>query len=160
MKTITADMLRTFHRPQPELFRAFDHLIAARRGMTLMVPVSACEGRLLPLIDQCPVPLREATAILEARHDIAQALRLPTLIAHARSIACWTSARPTQGSMLAEFARELLEVFAGHDGLFLYDGDWRHAQIHTSAGVEPCRVFIGAAGVRLAFVPDFLEGVL
>lgn len=147
-------MLRSFNRPAAQLYRAYDHLIVARLGMTLMVPVAASEGKLDPLIDQCPVPWLEATAILEANYDLAQPLRLPRLIAHANSL------KPAAESAIANFARDLLQAFAGHDGIFCCDQAWRHMQIRTAAGVEPCRVFIGAAGVRLAFVPDFLEGVL
>lgn len=154
MKKATAEMLRGFNRPAAQLYRAYDHLIAARLGVTLMVPIAASEGKLEPLIDQCPVPWLEATAILEVNYELAQPLRLPRVLAHANRL------NPAADSAIANFARDLLQAFVGRDGIFFCDRDWRHTQIRTSTGVEPCRVFIGAGGVRLAFVPDFLEGVL
>lgn len=150
----TAHILRSFSRPPAELHRAYDHLIAARLGMTLMVPVAATEGKLEPLIDLCPVPWVEATAILEADYDTAQPLNVAVLMRHADRL------NPKAGAAIAGFARDLLSTFVGMNGIYFYDRSWRHAQIRTTTGVEPCRVFIGEAGVRLAFVPDFLEGVI
>jgi hypothetical protein len=150
----TANFLRSFNRPATQLYRAYDHLIAARLGMTLMVPVAASEGKLEPLVDQCPVPWIEATAILDVDYEVAQPLSLPLLVKHAGRL------NPKAGNAIADFARDLLQAFVGQNGIYFYDQAWRHAQIRTSTGVEPCRVFIGATGIRLAFVPDFLEGVL
>lgn len=153
----TAAMVEKFNRPlQPFLYRAYGHLIATRMGMTLMVPVGAISGRLVPILDQCPVPWLEATAILDADYTTAAALSLVTLVRHGQSI-------ENTASPLAQFAQAVLESFVGSDADFavaLSDKDWRHTRITLAQGGEPCRVLIGAAGVRLAFTPDFLEGAL
>lgn len=153
----TADVVLRFNRPTNDfLYRAYDHLIATRLGMTLMVPVGAISGRLVPVLDQCPVPWLEATAILDADYDTAAALSLVALVQHGQSI-------QNPASQLGQFAQAVLESFVGSDtdsAVALTDKDWRHTRITLAQGGEPCRVLIGAAGVRLAFTPDFLEGVL
>lgn len=50
---------------QGQLWRAFDHLIARRYGTVLMVPVALTMGNLRHVVDRCPLPLEEATAILD-----------------------------------------------------------------------------------------------
>lgn len=153
----TADVLLRFQRPSHDcLYRAYGHLIAARLGMTLMVPVGALSGRLLPVLDQCPVPWLEATAILAADYDRAAALSLLSLVQYAHSFEIPTS-------VLSQFAQTVLESFIGSEtapAIALTDKHWRHTTITLAQGGEPCRVLIGAAGVRLAFTPDFLEGSL
>lgn len=153
----TACILRQFNRPDSDaLYRAYDHLIAARLGMTLMVPVGSACGRLMPIVDRCPVPWLEATAILAADYAAATPLSLVDLVQHAQRIR-------DPKSPLAQFAHSLLDSFVGSDidfAVALSDRDWRHTKIILAQGGEPCRVFIGAAGVRLAFTPDFLEGLL
>lgn len=153
----TADVLLRFNRPtQPFLHRAYDHLIAARLGMTLMVPVGATAGRLVPMRDQCPVSWLEVQAILDAEYAGAADLSIVALVQDAVSIT-----RPT--SPLGTFARAVLDSFIGSDqdaAIALTDKDWRHAKIYLTKGGEASRVFIGAAGVRFAFTPDFLDGVL
>ncbi|WP_025918315.1 hypothetical protein [Herminiimonas sp. CN] len=153
----TANVLQKFNRPEQSLLnRAYGHLIASRLGMTLMVPVGAISGRLVPVLDRCPVPWLEATAILDADYHTAAPLSLVELVRHGQSIQ-----NPT--SPLGLFAQAVLESFVGSDADFavaLSDKDWRHTRITLAQGGEPCRVLIGAAGVRLAFTPDFLEGVL
>lgn len=153
----TADVLLRFNRPAIDcLYRAYEQLIAVRRGMTLMIPVGASAGRLLPVVDGCPVPWLEATAILGADYAAAAQLSLVDLVQHARSIT-----HPT--SPLGQFAHSLMESFLGSEhepAIALTDKDWRHTRITLTQGGESCRVFIGAAGVRLAFTPDFLEGIL
>lgn len=153
----TADVLFRFNRPAVDsLYRAYDHLIAARRGMTLMLPVGATAGRLIPMVDRCPIPWLEASAILAADYAAAAPLSLVALVQQSRRI--HRSASP-----LGQFARSVMAAFLGSETelpVALADKDWRHAQITLSQGGEPCRVFIGAAGVRLAFTPDFLEGIL
>lgn len=74
-----------------QLWRAFDHLIARRYGALLMVPVGLTHGNLRHVVDRCPVPLEEATAILEGgplrntseRAHECPALRLLTMFAPA-----------------------------------------------------------------------------
>lgn len=153
----TADVLLKFNRPANDfLYRAYDHLIAVRLGMTLMVPIRATAGRLIPMVDRCPVPWLEAAAILAADYDSAGNLSLVSLAQHVQSIK-----GPT--SPLGLFAQSVLESFIGSEtepAVALSDKDWRHTTITLAQGGEPCRVLIGAAGVRLAFTPDFLEGVL
>lgn len=153
----TTKVVEKFNRPvNPFLYRAYDHLIATRLGMTLMVPVAAISGRLVPILDRCPVPWLEATAILDADYDTAAPLSLVTMVQHAQSIT-----DPT--SPLGMFAQAVLESFIGVGidyAIALTDKDWRHTKVTMAQGGEPCRVLIGSAGVRLAFTPDFLEGVL
>lgn len=153
----TADVLLRFNRPTNDfLYRAYDQLIAVRRGITLMVPVGASAGRLQPVVDRCPVPWLEASAILAAEYDGAAPLSLVHLVQQARSITHATAP-------LGQFAQSVLESFLGSEhesAIALTDKDWRHTSITLAQGGEPCRIFIGAAGVRLAFTPDFLEGIL
>jgi hypothetical protein len=151
---MNVDLIRSFHRPAPGLYRAYDHLIAARLGMTLMVPVAASVGRLDPLVDQCPVPWLEATSILAVDHADAQPLSVSKMMRQVQH------QRPLDKTRMANFARDLMEAFSGPNGVYFQDQDWRHAQIRLASGEEPCRVLIGERGVRLAFVPDFLEGLL
>lgn len=153
----TVTVLQKFNRPATDLmYRAYGHLIAVRLGMTLMVPVGETAGPLHPILDRCPVPWLEATAILDVQYEAAAPLSLVTLVQQGQSIQ-----DPT--SPLALFAQAVLESFIGSGAdyaIALTDNHWRHTRITLSQGGEPCRVLIGAAGVRLAFTPDFLEGVL
>jgi hypothetical protein len=153
----TATVLQKFNRPTHAfLHRAYDHLIAVRLGMTLMVPVAVTSGRLMPIVDRCPVPWVEATEILAADYDTATPLSLVSLVQSAQAI-------KYPRSPLGLFTHAVLESFIGTESEFaisLTDKDWRHTAITLAKGGQPCRVFIGAAGVRFAFTPDFLEGVL
>lgn len=152
---VSAQLLRRFNRPDAKIYRAYDHLIAARIGMTLMVPVAATSGVLDDLIDRCPVPWLEATTIIAADYASAEPLELFSLVHQMQQV-------PVRAGMalFAQFSRELLEAFAGQDGIFLHDRQWRHTRIHLSTGGQECRVLMGEAGLRLAFTPDFLAGVL
>jgi len=153
----TAMILRDFGRPvSDEIYRAYDHLIAVRLGMVLMVPVGAVSGALTSMTDLCPVPWLEATAVLGVEYDKAADLSLMKLVAQSHQILA-------ERSPLSQFAKRVTDIFIGTDkehAIALTDKNWRHAAFCMSEGGEPCRVFIGAAGVRLAFTPDFLEGVL
>lgn len=48
-----------------QLYRAFDHLIAARTGTLLLVPFHLVVGRCDEVLDGCPVPWEEVFAVLE-----------------------------------------------------------------------------------------------
>lgn len=48
------------------VFRAFDHLILARVGALLLVPVWRVAGDLRRVIDGCPVPWEEVCDVLDA----------------------------------------------------------------------------------------------
>lgn len=154
MNKFPADVVRRFNAPSDALYRAFDHLIGAKKGMTLLVPIVASTGKLGDLVDKCPVPLLEITAILEADYATAAPLDLANMLA----APFWQQIRRFEP--LAVFSRQLLDSFTGDDGIHVHDADWRQAQIHLAAGGEPCRVLIGASGVRFAFTPDFFEGML
>jgi len=52
------------------IYRAFNHLIAARMGTLLMVPMQLIAGRCDDLIDGCPVPWEEVHAVLEYPHQL------------------------------------------------------------------------------------------
>lgn len=148
----TVDVLSDFGWPDRMVYRAYDHLIAARPGMTLMVPVAATTGRLIPIVDRCPVPWLEASAILGAEYDQAAPLSLVGLVQSARDL-----------KRVAPFSEQVLSLLLGFDtgrAVALADKDWRHTIITLAQGGAPCRVLIGAAGVRLAFTPDFLEGLI
>lgn len=153
----TANVLQKFNRPEFDyLHRAYDHLISARLGMTLMVPVAVTTGRLVPIVDRCPVPWMEATEILSADYSAAVPLSLVDLVQNAQSI-------KDPMSSLGLFAQAVIDSFIGTETDFavaLIDKDWRHTSIIISRGGQPSRVFIGSSGVRLAFTPDFLEGVI
>lgn len=47
------------------VYRAFDHLIAARMGMLLLVPQHLAVGSRDAVMDGCPVPHEEIFAVLE-----------------------------------------------------------------------------------------------
>lgn len=51
--------------PRPEVFRAFDHLIALHHGALLLVPVGLVDGDITGVIDRCPVPWPEVWAVLD-----------------------------------------------------------------------------------------------
>lgn len=48
------------------VFRSFDHLIFARAGALLLVPVWAAVGDLRRVVDGCPVPWEEVFDVLDA----------------------------------------------------------------------------------------------
>jgi hypothetical protein len=48
-----------------QVYRAFDHLIAARMGTLLLVPMHLVTGRCDAVIDGCQVPWEEVHAVLE-----------------------------------------------------------------------------------------------
>jgi hypothetical protein len=148
------DVVRFFSPTAGTLFRAFDHLVGSRDGMTLMVPLSASFGKLGDFVDQCPVPHLEATAILDANYGEAARLDFQDLV----GAPMW--ARIHNFEPLAAVAKGFADRFLGDYGIHTFDQDWRHIQIRLSAGGQPCRVLIGRRGVRLAFTPDFFEGVL
>lgn len=58
------DRVRAFAN-QGKVYRAFNHLIAARMGTLLMVPMQLIAGRCDDVIDGCPVPWEEVHAVLE-----------------------------------------------------------------------------------------------
>lgn len=47
-------------------YRAFDHLILARPGALLLVPVWLATGNLKSVVDGCPVPWAEVFDVLDA----------------------------------------------------------------------------------------------
>lgn len=68
---IHIDQLRQFSA-DGQVYRAFGHLIAARMGSLLLVPLPLVEGRLDQVLDGCPVSWEEVFAVLEypARHPL------------------------------------------------------------------------------------------
>jgi hypothetical protein len=148
MNKFPADVVRRFNDPAGRLYRAFDHLIGARKGMTLMVPIVTSVGKLDDLVDQCPVPLLEASAILAADYELAEPLDMLGVL----SEPFWKKIK--HFAPLQAFWQELTECYFGDGGVHAHDQHWRHIQIRLSAGGEPCRVLIGVSGVRLAFTPD------
>lgn len=48
-----------------QVYRAYDHLIAARRGALLLVPQLMVVGRLIDVVGGCPVPWEEVHAVLQ-----------------------------------------------------------------------------------------------
>lgn len=48
------------------VFRSFDHLILAKHGALLLVPVWAATGDLRRVVDGCPVPWEEVFDVLDA----------------------------------------------------------------------------------------------
>jgi hypothetical protein len=64
-----------------QLYRAFDHLIAARMGTLLLVPFHLVVGRCDDVLDGCPVPWEEVFSVLEyPRQHIYTALIQDDLI--------------------------------------------------------------------------------
>jgi len=61
---VDIDILRGFSA-DGRLYRAFDHLIAARHGSLLMVPLIVLQGRFDGVVDGCPVPWEEVCAVLD-----------------------------------------------------------------------------------------------
>ena len=61
---IPIDRIRLFST-DGQLYRAFDHLIAARMGTLLLVPLHLVVGRCDEVLDGCPVPWEEVFAVLE-----------------------------------------------------------------------------------------------
>lgn len=154
MNHINASLIRAFGRPSGYMCLAYDHYIAARLGVTLMVPSHRIGLDGLKVVEQSPIPWLEATEILAAPYDAAASIYFPDLVDQADRLS------PAAGGALGDFARNILQAFAGQDGIYAMDRHWRHAQIRLSEGCEPARIFIGETGVRFAFTPDFLDGVL
>lgn len=48
-----------------QVYRAFDHLVAARSGTLLLVPPRLVAGDLSEVVNGCPVPHEEVYAVLE-----------------------------------------------------------------------------------------------
>lgn len=157
MKAVDAQLVREFHFPVRHLYRAYGHLIAARAGMTLMVPMARISGRLDDLMDRCPIPWLEAAAILEPDYATAAApldvQRLSSLV---------NGAVDADTSVAGNDVTQLMPIlghFAGDNGIACCDRDWRQAVFVLSAGGTRSRVFIGRHGIRFAFTPDFLGDV-
>lgn len=53
-----------------QIYRAFNHLVAARMGTLLLVPMQLVSGSCETVLDGCPVPWEEVHAVLEypSRH--------------------------------------------------------------------------------------------
>lgn len=65
------------------VFRAYDHLILARVGALLMVPVFRVSGDLRRVVDGCPVPWEEVCDVLDApAMTVAVCLNPPSDLAH------------------------------------------------------------------------------
>lgn len=60
--------------PSGQVFRAFDHLIAAGAGEILFAPMVIADGDLRGVIDHCPVPWEEAWAVLDTPLEEAVSL--------------------------------------------------------------------------------------
>lgn len=58
------DTLRQFSA-DGRVYRAFHHLIAARMGALLLVPLHLVQGRCAEVVDGCPVPWEEVCAVLD-----------------------------------------------------------------------------------------------
>jgi hypothetical protein len=149
MSTFPAELVRNFNAPTKRFFRAFDHLIGARNGMVLLVPMVASMGKLDAVVDMCPVPHLEATAIIAADYEAGTKFDLEAFVFSPG----WN--RINNFSPLAKIGRDFAEMFLGGYGIFAHDQQWRHLQIRLSPGEAPCRVLIGMNGTRLAFTPDF-----
>lgn len=134
--------------------------------MTLMVPSNCVElsgsfssigekfYQEAEVIDKCPVPLLEASAIIGMEYVHAMPIDYPNFLN------CADRMGPVANSPLGSFAHDIVRAFSGKDGIYAFDRHWRHAQIYLSEGCEPSRIFIGENGIRFAFTPDFLDGVL
>jgi len=61
---IHIDRIRLFSG-NGEVYRAFHHLVAARVGTLLMVPLHLVVGRCDGVVDGCPVPWEEVYAVME-----------------------------------------------------------------------------------------------
>lgn len=58
------DILSLFSADR-QVYRAFDHLVAARLGTLLLVPPRLVVGTMAAVVDGCPVPWEEVHAVLE-----------------------------------------------------------------------------------------------
>ncbi|TCS35827.1 hypothetical protein EDC30_109126 [Paucimonas lemoignei] len=142
MSSFSVDLVRRFNEPVGALYRAFDHLIGARPGMTLMVPIAAATGRFDGLVDQCPVPHLEAAAILEPEYADAEPLYLTLLM----SKSFWRRIPEAD-------RQQLMEMLISKEKICAYDAAWRYVWIQLCTGGKPCLLLIGETGVRLAYAP-------
>lgn len=62
--TVSTHQLMQFTQTR-QLYRAYDHLIAAQHGSVLITPLFMVNGNFSDVIDGCPVPWVEVMAILE-----------------------------------------------------------------------------------------------
>lgn len=119
-----------------------------------MVPIELVSGALNQLIDLCPVPWLEATAILQVDYDGAQRLDLPAFTRMEQR-----QDSPFATPRVASFARDVVRTFLAQDGICVRGSGWRHRPLTLCEGGAACRVLISDSGIRLAFTPDFLDGV-
>jgi hypothetical protein len=120
-----------------QIWRAFDHLIARRYGTVLMIPVGITVGNLHSVVDRCPIPLEEATAIMQGgplrntgeRQVDCPALRLLTAFAPAAE---WELDHVVLGTVGQPSIRRLL-----HESGMRYAEpilDDPHPHLHLGAG--------------------------
>lgn len=64
MRDIPIEAMQLFAN-EGRVYRAFDHLIAARPGALMIVPIRLVTGSVQDVIDGCPVPHEEVYAVLE-----------------------------------------------------------------------------------------------
>lgn len=65
MIAIHIDHLRPFSETH-QVYRAFNHLIAAKHGQLLAVPLHLVLGRFTNMVDGCPVPWEEVAGLIDA----------------------------------------------------------------------------------------------
>ncbi|KAF0812767.1 hypothetical protein IGB42_02610 [Andreprevotia sp. IGB-42] len=125
MRPLHIDALRRFSY-NSQLYRCFDHALAAHAGSLLAVPLVMLAGDFAQLIDRCPVPYPEALAIIE------------------------TPVRPELPVRLNNGCHSRIV----EDLAVLDDGQWVLQPAQISAGAAAIWLLAATSGIRMGITPD------
>lgn len=118
------DLANVSHNGQ--VYRSFGMALVADYGLLVMMPLTEIEGRLIHLLDGCPVQWQEAFAVLSMQVDESIA-------------AYWTKLNTTTQQLLARFSSSLDAIPC----------EWRCARDPQWGTL----VFVHVSGLRVAFDP-------
>lgn len=124
--------------------RAYQYLFAARNGATLAVPMRLVWGPFDGVLDRLPVPWEEAWSLINADHERARSLNERTVHSFGARIARTDLSHD----------EHLLRIFMTR--IYPTEPLWSHMRMRLDGWGGRCRVFMGAAGTRMAFTHDFL----
>lgn len=126
------------------VWRAYQHLFAAREGAVIVVPATEVWGPFDGVLDGLPLPWAEAWCLLSADHEHAVELTRAELKALEDTLADRQSTN--DGQALWMFLRRVVPV----------DTPWSHQILQLDGWGGRCRLFMGKRGVRVAFTRDWL----
>ncbi|MBR8137215.1 hypothetical protein [Burkholderia cenocepacia] len=126
------------------VWRAYQHLFAARDGAVLVVPTTEVWGPFDGVLDGLPLPWAEAWCLLSADHEHAGELTPVQLSALQEALS--DREATNDGQALRMFLQRVVPV----------DTPWSHQLLQLDGWGGRCRLFMGRRGVRMAFTRDWL----